>query len=58
MMKNNPIEMLSHAYHSGSLIIYSTMTVDIPPSKSLNYQTMSSAFMFPISGEGTVNNFV
>ena len=54
MIKNSQIEMLFHDYQSGSLIIYSTILVDIPPLKSLDYQTMTSALMFPISGEARI----
>ncbi|MFJ7954370.1 AraC family transcriptional regulator [Lysinibacillus sp. NPDC096418] len=54
MANNNHINMLFHAYQSGSLIVHSTIAVNINAAKSLNYQTMTSALMFPIKGEATI----
>lgn len=55
MAQNSYIEMLFHAYQSGRLIIHNTIVVDINPSNtSLNYQTITSAFMFPIGGEAKI----
>jgi AraC-like DNA-binding protein len=55
MLQNNRIETLIDAYHSGSLIIHNAVAVDISPTRpTLDYQTITSAFMFPISGEARI----
>ena len=54
MAQTNQIELLYHDYKAGNFYIYSTMMVHINPKKSLSYQAMSSAFMFPISGKAQI----
>lgn len=52
MLKDKHIETLINAYHSGSLIIHNAVAVDISPARPApNYQTITSAFMFPINGK-------
>ncbi len=55
MLQNNQFNHLITAYHSGSLIIHNAKAVNISPlDPDLNYQTITSALMFPIGGEAEI----
>ena len=55
MAHNNSFEKLVYAYESGSLIVHNAVAIEIEPERSgLIYQTITSAFMFPTSGEARI----
>lgn len=56
MIQKNCFEKLTQAYDSGRLIVHNAVAVNISPvSPLLDYQTITSAFMFPISGEARID---
>lgn len=55
MTKNDCLEKLLHAYNSGSLFVHTAMKYEVSPSNPvLIYQTITSAFMFPIGGKAKI----
>ncbi len=55
MLHNHSFEKLVYAYESGSLIVHNAVAVEIGPERpAMMYQTITSAFMFPIAGEARI----